>query len=163
MAKRYKNLDELRLQKEQLQKEVAEMEDIIKFKNTTKSLSQLTNGFTDQYLGESIGKSGKPKMVLKKGAIVRSLSSNLKNKIANKDAIVGIANSAMNAGAVGDIVQLGISTAVAGMAKKHLKSKNWKKKALGYAMIYLAPYAIKMLAKKAIEVRQRKSISNIEE
>lgn len=162
MAKSYQNLDELRLQKELLKREVAEMEDIIKFKNKTKSLSQLTNGYTDQYIEEKIGEDGQPKMALKKEAIIKSFSSNVRNKVANRDAVVGITNKAMNAGVIEDIVQLGASTLLAGVAKKQLKSSNWKKKALGYAIIYLAPYAIKMLAKKGTEYRKKKSISSME-
>lgn len=162
MEKSYRNLDELRLQKELLKKEVAEMEDIMKFKNTTKSLSQLTNGFSDHYIEEKMDKDGQPKMALKKEAIIKTFSSNVRNKMANRDAVVGITNKAMNAGVMEDVIQLGASTLLAGVAKKQLNSSNWKKKALGYAIIYLAPYAIKMMAKKGAEYRKKKSISSME-
>lgn len=162
MSNKYKNLNELQLRKQELLKEMEEMEEILKFKNKTKSLSVLTNGLSDKYITEKANEDGTYSTVIKKDAVIKTLSSNVRNKVANRNSMVGIANQAMKAGVMDDIFQLGTSTILASIAKKQLKSKSFFKKILGYSLIYLAPYAIKMITKKLSNYQRERSVSSME-
>jgi hypothetical protein len=44
-----------------------------------------------------------------------------------------------------------------------MSSPNWKKKALGAALIYLAPIALKFVRKKLETYQKNKSVSSLEQ
>jgi hypothetical protein len=44
-----------------------------------------------------------------------------------------------------------------------MSSKNWKKKAIGIALIYLAPIALKYVRNKLEDYQKRKSVSSMEQ
>lgn len=161
-SNKYKNLNELQLRKIQLQKEVAETEDILKFKNKANSLRALTNGRSDKFILEKVNEQGESSIAIKKDAVIKTISSNIRNNVANRNSMVGIVNQAMKAGVMDDIIQLGISTILASMAKKQLKSKSLGKKILGYSLIYLAPYAIKKLTHRINDIQKESSVSSLE-
>lgn len=163
MSMKYKNLEELKRKKALLKKEVAEMEDLITFDNTKESLSALTNGFTDQYLREEVDESGETKVVLKKEEIVRQLSSEVKDQIFSRNAVMGFANTAMKGGAVEDALKLGTVALVTNYARKNMRSTSWKKKAIGLALIYVAPFALRFIRKKLEAYQKNKSVSSMEQ
>ncbi|WP_312077788.1 phosphoribosyl-ATP pyrophosphatase [Chryseobacterium sp.] len=163
MSINYNSLDELRRKKKLVQSEVDDLEALLTFKNAKESLSAFTNGFTDQYLKEKTDEDGEEKTVLRKDVIAKQVTSEVKNMIFSKNAAVGLANSAFKGDALEGLIKLGTTALVANYAKKNLKSKNWKKKALGVAMIYLAPVALKFLRNKMEDYQKRKSVSSMEQ
>ena len=162
MSTKYTTLEELKRKKALLKKEVAEMEDLITFDNTKESLSALTNGFTDQFLKEEIGEDGETKISLKKEEIVRKISTGVKDQIISKNAMLGFADAAVKGGAVEDAVKLAAVAFVGNFARKNIRSGSWKKKVLGIALIYVAPFALRFIRKKLEEYQKNKSVSSME-
>lgn len=163
MSVNYNSLEELRRKKKLIQSEVDDMEALLTFKNAKESLSAFTNGFTDQYLKEKTDEDGEEKTVLRKDVIAKQVTAEVKNLIFSKNTALGLANTAFKGDALEGIIKLGTTALVANYAKKNLKSKNWKKKALGVAMIYLAPVALKFLRNKLEDYQKRKSVSSMEQ
>lgn len=155
-------LEKLRQKKEALSKEVDELESLIKFDNTKESLSAITNGFTDEYLTNTVDENGEVKTEVNKDQIVRKISSGVKDKIMTKNTMMGIADTALRGGVVDNAINLGVAALVGNFAKKNLQSSSWKKKALGFALIYLAPFALKFVREKLEEYQKKKSISSME-
>lgn len=163
MSAKYSSLEELRRKKALLKNDVAEMEKLITFDNTKESLSALTNGFTDQFLKEETGEDGKPKLALKKDEIVREISTNIKEHLVSKNAVLGIANTAVKGGVLENALQLGTAALVGNYAKKSIKNPNWKKKIIGFALIYLAPYVLRFIRQKLEAYQKQRSISSMEQ
>lgn len=162
MAYKYNNLEELRRKKELLKKDISETENLLNFKNAKESLSAFTNGFTDQYLKEEVNEDGKTTVSLKKEAIVKQISSEIRDKVVSRNAMLGFADSAIKGGALEDVIKLGAVAFVGNFAKKNIKSSNWKNKILGLALIYLAPFALRFIRKKLDEYQKNQSVTSME-
>jgi hypothetical protein len=163
MGRKYESLEELRRKKKLLKEELEGMEDLLTFKNTKESLSAFTNGLTDQYLQEKVDEDGHEKVVLKKDVIAKQISSEIKDALINKQAAMSIANTAFKSDAFDTLVKLGVTALVGNYARKNLKSSNWKKKAIGIALIYLAPIALRFIRKKLENYQKNKSVSSMEQ
>ncbi|RQP12134.1 MAG: hypothetical protein EAS48_05525 [Chryseobacterium sp.] len=132
MATKYNDLDELRRKKSMLQRELDELEDLLKFDNPKESLSALTNGLTDRYLAEVPSTTGGTKTVL-----------SLRGE--------NVKNSVMDNG-----IRLGIATLVGNYAKKSIRHHSWKKKLIGFALIYIAPIVLRKISDAIAEKQQRR-------
>lgn len=126
MTIKYKNLQELQRRKGSLKRELQQKEDVLTFKDTKKSLSILTNGLTDRFLTE--------KKVLKKD---KEGEVTMHKKLSFNAAPV-LQNDTLQSA-----VRMGIVGLVAGYAQRNMRSKSWKKKAIGFGMVYLLPILIR--------------------
>lgn len=163
MSAKYNSLEELKRKKSLLKKEVAELEDLLTFDNAKESLSALTNGYTDQFLKDEIDENGDHKLGIKKEAVTRQISNTVKEKLIGSNPVLGFADSALKGGAMGEAVKLGVVAMVGNFARKKMKSSNWKQKALGLVLIYLAPYALRFIRQKLEDYQQRQSVSSMEQ
>ena len=161
MATKYNSLEELRRKKELLKKDVSELESLIKFDNAKESLSAFTNGFTDNFLTEKVNEEGDKKLALKTGNIVKELGQTLvaKNK---KSSIIAFDNSGLQNSLLESTLKLGSVAFVGNMARKKLKSGNWKNKLVGLALVYLLPFALKFLRTKLEDFQKKQSLSSME-
>ena len=163
MSVNYNSLEELRRKKKLVKNEVEDLEALLTFKNAKESLSAFTNGFTDQYLKEKTDEDGEETTVLRKDVIAKQVTSEVKNLIFSKNTALGIAKTALSGDAFDGIIKIGTTALVANFAKKNMSSKNWKKKAIGIALIYLAPIALKYVRNKLEDYQKRKSVSSMEQ
>lgn len=163
MGRNYESLEELKRKKLLLKEEVKDLESLLTFKNTKESLSAFTNGLTDQYLQDKVDEDGEEKVVLRKDVIAKQLTSEVKDLLINKSSALGFASSALKGNALDGVVKLAITAFVANYAKKNMGSSNWKKKALGAALIYIAPIALKFVRKKLENYQKTKSVSSMEQ
>ncbi len=163
MGMKYESLEELKRKKTLLQEEVKDLEDLLTFKNAKESLSAFTNGLTDQYLQEQIDEDGEEKTVIRKDVIAKQITSEVKDLLISKNPAISLANYALKNNALEDVTKLAVTALVANYAKKNMKSSNWKKKAIGAALIYLAPVALKYVRKKLEHYQQTKSVSSMEQ
>lgn len=163
MSINYNSLEELRRKKKLVKNEVEDLEALLTFKNAKESLSAFTNGFTDQYLKEKTDEYGEETTVLRKDVIAKQVTSEVKNLIFSKNTALGIANTALSGDALDGMIKIGTTALVANFAKKNMSSKNWKKKAIGIALIYLAPIALKYVRNKLEDYQKRKSVSSMEQ
>lgn len=163
MSVNYNSLDELRRKKKLVKTEVEDLEALLTFKNAKESLSAFTNGFTDQYLKEKTDEDGEEKTVIRKDVIAKQVTSEVKNLIFSKNTALGLANTALSGDALDGMIKIGTTALVANFAKKNMKSNNWKKKAVGIALIYLAPIALKFVRNKLEDYQKRKSVSSMEQ
>lgn len=161
MAANYNNLDELRSQKRLLKKEIGELEDIITFKDKKESLGVITNGFTDKYLKETYDGSGDKKLSINTENIMREISSGIKENVSKKN-MMGLARDGVKSGLLEDTIRLGAVALVGNYAKKSMMNKSWKKKLIGAALIYVAPYALRFLREKLDEYQRNKTTSSME-
>lgn len=163
-----KNLEDLKKRKELLKQNISEIEDKLSFKNPKESLSVITNGLSDQFLSDKTDEEGNHKLALRTSEILSfatdGASENfLKTKIneygeeklgINTQNVVGsIAENAM---------KLGIAAIATNYAKKNLYHSSWKKKAIGLALIYLAPYILKFVREKLDEFQKQETLKSIE-
>ena len=163
MPYKYKSLEELKRKKQLLKNDINQLEDLITFDNAKESLSAITNGFTDKYLTEIEDEVGQPKMAVNTDAVIQEIRKEVKEKVFSKSAVLGIAGTASRNGLVEDAISLGISGFVANYARKNIQNPNWKKKALGFAIIYLAPIAIRYARKQLDTYSKNKSVSSFEQ
>jgi hypothetical protein len=163
MEKKLNSLEELRRKKNSLKTEVQDLEHLISFDNAKESLSAFTNGYSDKFLKEDLDKEGQPTIRLKTDAIVKEVSSELRGKIIGKNAIMGIASSVSKNGIAEEAVKLAITAMIGSYANKNLKNANWKKRAIGLALVYVAPIAIRMAIKKMEQFQKHKSVSSMEQ
>jgi len=161
MATKYTNLDELRGEKRLLKKQIEELEDIITFKSKKESLGVLTHGFTDKFLKETENEVGEKEISLDTQNIMREISSGLKES-ASKKNMMGLANDSIQSGLLENTIKMGVVALVGNFAKKSVMNKNWKRKALGLALIYVAPYALRFVRKKLDEFQKNKTTKSIE-
>lgn len=162
MPARYNSLKELRTKKGLLKKEVHELEDLITFENTKESLSAITNGFTDQYIQEDILEDGTSKLSLNTGNIIKEVGTKIKDNI-NKNSVMGLASSSAGASLAENAIKVGLVAYAGKYAKKNLASSNWKKKAIGLALIYVAPIALKYVREKLEQYQKNKAASSLEQ
>ncbi len=162
MPARYNSLKELRTKKGLLKKEVHELEDLITFENTKESLSAITNGFTDQYIQEDILEDGTSKLSLNTGNIIKEVGTKIKDNI-NKNSVMGLASSSAGASLAENAIKVGLVAYAGKYAKKNLASSSWKKKAIGLALIYVAPIALKYVREKLEQYQKNKAASSLEQ
>ncbi|WP_333852003.1 phosphoribosyl-ATP pyrophosphatase [Epilithonimonas sp.] len=161
MATKYTNLDELRSEKRLLKQEIGELEDILTFKSKKESLGILTHGFTDKFLKETQNVEGKNELSLNTQNIMREISSSLKES-ASKKNVMSLANDTLSSGLLETTIKMGVVSLVGNFAKKSVMNKNWKRKVLGLALIYVAPYALRFVRKKLDEYQRNKTASSLE-
>lgn len=161
MATNYNNLEELRNQKKLLKHEIGELEDIITFKSKKESLGVLTHGFTDKFLKETKDEDGDTSVSLDTQNIMREISSGLKES-ASKKNILGLANDSVQSGLLENTIKMGVVTLVGNFAKKSVMNKNWKRKLIGLALVYVAPYALRFARKKLDEYQKNKTTKSLE-
>lgn len=118
------SIEKINLRKETLKNEINELEEILTFKDPKESLSILTHGYSDKFLTKEVSDTGEEKL----GVNTEYLFGNIVSKS----------------------IKIGLAGLAVGFAKKNIKNPNWKRKALGYGMIYLAP----ILLKKVSEVME---------
>lgn len=161
MATKYTNLDELRSEKRLLKQEIGELEDILTFKSKKDSLSVMTNGLTDKFLKETENEEGEKTLSLDTQNIMREISSGMK-ETASKKNILNLANDGVKSGLLETTIKMGTVALVSNFAKKSVMNKNWKRKAVGLALVYLAPYALRFIRKKLDEYQKNKTTSSLE-
>lgn len=144
MGAKYKNLAELRQQKALLKNEVQDLQDLITFKNPKTSFSELTGGFTDEFLTLKPGDDGEKHLALKTGSIVSQVSRGLQKKISDKNRtpVLRLDNDNLKQSVVENALRLGIVTFVGSYARKKLYNSSWKNKLIGILLVYVAPVAI---------------------
>lgn len=116
----YETIEELEGRIKALKSQVAEKEEVLSFKDTQKSLSVLTHGFTDKFLAEK--------------KTTEAHASSAKNIRLNTQAL---SNSLVK-----NTIAPGVATLVSGYARKNLESSKWPQKLLGLGVIYLLPILI---------------------
>ena len=161
MATKYSSLEELRRKKELLKKEVDDLEGLLTFENTKESLSAFTNGFTDNFLTEKETEDGDKKLALKTGNIVKELGHKLVSN-SQKNSIIAFDNEGLQNNLLESALKLGSVAFVGNMARKNLKSGNWRNRLIGLALVYLLPYALKFLRKKLEEFQKNESVKSME-
>lgn len=163
MSTKYNSLKELRRKKALLKTEVSEMEDLLTFDNTKQSLSAFTNGLSDEFLKEERNEDGEVKISVDKENILKKISSGVKEQVISRNAVLGLANSAVKGGAMDDMLSLGAVALVGGFARKKLASSNWKQKLIGIALIYLAPKVLRFIRQKLENYQKNRSVSSMEQ
>ena len=163
MAYQYESLEELRRKKALLKKDISEIEELLTFENTKESLSVLTNGFTDKYLKEEIFFFFFLKVGIKTQEILKEVSNNVKDSLLSRNSVLGFAKSSAGQNIVENALKIGIVTFVGNYAKNNLKNTSWKKKAIGLALIYLAPIALKYIRENLENYQKSKTTSSFEQ
>lgn len=161
MAAKYKNLSALQTKKILLKKEIESLEDLLTFKDKKESLSAITNGFTDQFLKETVNKEGKKSLALDTQNLMKKIASEIKEK-SSKNNLLNLANDGVQSGLLGTAAQVGTVALVSNFAKKNMMNKNWKRRILGLALVYLAPYALRYIRKKLDEYQRNKTTASME-
>lgn len=163
MGTKYNSLEELRRKKELLKREVSDIQDLITFDNTKESLSALTHGFTDKYLQEDASLDGGSSISLNKSEIVKEISNHVKDSFFNKNAVLGFAKSDAGLNIFQNTLKIGAVTFIGNFARKSIQNKSWKKKLIGLALIYLAPFALRFIKKKIDEYQKSQTTSSFEQ
>lgn len=163
MGTKYNSLEELRRKKELLKKDISDMEDLLTFDNTKESLSVLTHGFTDKYLKEELQPDGETRVALKTQEILKEVSNTVKDNILNKNAVFGFAKSDAGVNLIENALKIGAVTYIGNYARKSLLHSSWKKKAIGIALIYLAPIALKFIREKLEDYQKNRTTSSFEQ
>lgn len=161
MATNYTNLDELRSQKRLLKSEIEGLEDILTFKSKKESLSVMTNGLTDKFLKETEDEDGEKSLALDTQNIMREISIGMK-ETASKKNVMSLASDTVSSGLLETTIKMGTVALVGNFAKKSVMNKNWKRKLVGLALIYVAPYALRFVRKKLDEYQRNKTASSLE-
>ena len=161
MATKYTNLDELRSEKRLLKQEIGDLEDILTFKSKKESLSVFTNGLTDKFLKETKNEEGENELSLDTQNIMKEISTGLKES-ASKKNVMNLANDSLRSGLLENTIKMGLVALVGNFAKKSIANKSWKKKALGLALIYVAPYALRFAREKLDEFQKNQTANSLE-
>jgi hypothetical protein len=163
MGYKYKSLEELRKKKALLKKDISEMEDLLTFENPKESLSAFTKGFTDKYLKEETNPEGEKKVTLNTNQIVKELSNSVKDSVLNRNSVYGFAKSEAGVNVIENAIKIGAVSFVGNYAKKNLYNASWKKKAIGIALIYIAPIALKFIREKLEDYQKKRTASSFEQ
>lgn len=163
MGTKYNSLEELRRKKALLQKEISEMEDLLTFDNAKESLSAITHGFTDKFLQEEKSADGESKTTLKTSEIMKEITTSVKDSVLSRNAVFGFAKSDSGVHLIENALKIGAVTFVGNFARKSLNNASWKKKALGLALIYLAPIALRFIRTKLVEYQKNRTASSMEQ
>ncbi|MDD1524020.1 hypothetical protein CYV15_01800 [Riemerella anatipestifer] len=148
MGTKYRSLSELRAQKSLLKNEISDMEKVITFKNPKSSLSLITKGFTDKFIEEKSNKGGTNKISINTGNIVKEVTKEIKNRVSNRNSdssLLTLKNEGLAESVVDGFLKVGLVGTVSNYAKKNLKNPNWKKRAIGLLLVYVAPLVIRQL------------------
>ena len=163
MAYQYKNLEELRRKKALLKQEVSDMEDLLTFDNTKETLSALTHGFTDKYLEEEIQPDGDTKTSINTNEIMKEISTSVKDTVLSRSSLYGFVKSEGGFGMIENALKLGAVTFVGNYARKSLINSSWKKKIIGLALIYLAPFLLRFIREKLENYQKNRTTSSMEQ
>jgi len=162
MPIKYNNLKELRRKKELLKDDLHHLEDLITFENPKESLSAITHGFTDQFLKEDVKNDGTSKISLNTGNIIKEVGTKIKDNV-NKNSVLSFASSDTAASLAENALKIGLVTYAGKFAQKNLASKSWQKKALGLALIYVAPIVLKIVREKLEQYQKNRATSSLEQ
>lgn len=163
MAYKYSSLEELKRKKALLKKDISDMEAVLTFDNTKESLSALTHGFTDKYLQEDASLDGSSSISLNKNEIVKEISNHVKDSFFNRNAVLGFAKSEAGLNIFQNTLKIGAVTFIGNFARKSIQNKSWKKKLIGLALIYIAPFALRFIKKKIEEYQNSQTTSSFEQ
>lgn len=155
------NLEKLRQKKEKLKKEISDIESLMKFEDKKKSLSYLTNGFTDRFLEQSTSSTGEPQLSIKTAEVAKSIGQSVIHQAENK-SIINFNNSGLTENLLENALKIGGIALAGNIAKNQLQKRGWKGKLLGTAMVYLLPVAAKFISEKVENYQKKKSISSLE-
>ncbi|MCW0490484.1 hypothetical protein OKE68_06865 [Riemerella anatipestifer] len=148
MGTKYRSLSELRAQKSLLKNEISDMEKVITFKNPKSSLSLITKGFTDKFIEERSHEGSTNKISINTGNIVKEVTKEIKNRVSNRNSdssLLTLKNEGLAESVVDGFLKVGLVGTVSNYAKKNLKNPNWKKRAIGLLLVYVAPLVIRQL------------------
>ena len=163
-----KNLADLKKRKEHLKQNISEIEEKLSFKNPKESLSAITNGLSDQFITDKTDEEGNHKLALKTSEILSfatgGTSENfLKTKINEYgEEQLGINTQNIVGSVAENALKLGVAEIATNYAKKNLYHSDWKKKAVGLALIYLAPYALKYVREKLDDYQKQETLKSLE-
>lgn len=164
-----KNLTDLKKRKEELKKDISDLENKFAFKNPKESLSAFTGGFTDQFLTNKTDENGENRLGIKPADILSfatgGASDNFVKTKINEfgEQKLGI-NTKNVAGSIAEnAFKLGIAAVATNYAKKNLYHTSWKKKFLGLALIYLAPFLLKFIREKLVAFLEKENLKNNKE
>ena len=160
MSPNYTDLNELRSQKKLLKNEISELEDILTFKNKKESLSIMTNGLTDRILKEKEDSDGSTSLAIDTQNIMKEISSGIKEASSKKN-IVSLAGDTVKSGLLENTLRMGAVALIGNYARKSVMNKSWKKKIIGLALIYVAPYALRYLSEKLDDYQKNKTTSSL--
>lgn len=163
MGSENNNLEALRKRKEMLKSEVSEMEKLISVDHLKDSISEFTNGYSDKFLKESVDMDGHKSFSLKTDAIMKEVANEVKDRVIGKNSLLSLAGSASKSGLVEEAVKLGVTAFIGNYAQKNLKNTNWKKRAIGLALVYVAPIVIRYAVKQLEDYQKHKSVSSLEQ
>lgn len=163
MAYQYNSLEELRRKKALLKKDISDMEDLLTFDNTKETLSALTHGFTDKYLAEEIQPDGDTKTSINTNEILKEISTSVKDNVLSKSSVLGFVKSEGGLGIIENAFKIGAVTFVGNYAKKSLLNSSWKKKIIGLALIYVAPFVLRFIREKLENYQKNRTTSSMEQ
>ena len=163
-----KNLEDLKKRKEIVKQNISNIEETLSFSNPKESLSAITNGLSDQFLIDKLDEEGNHKIALKTSEILSFVTGGtsgnfLKTKInASGDEQIGFNTQNLFGSVAENALKLGVAQLISNYAKKNISHKNWKKKAIGIAIIYVAPYALRFLREKLNDYQQQETLKSLE-
>ena len=161
METKYNSLEELKRKKAILKKDVSEMEDLLTFDNTKQSLSAFTNGFTDKFLKEEVKPGGGTELKFDGSGIFKEFAENVKDSVLNKNTVRSIAANPGTVAMAENALKLGAVSYIGNYARKNLNNTSWKKKAIGLALIYLAPIALRFIRKRLEKWQRDRATSSM--
>ena len=103
----YKNIMELRAQKNLLKREIEGLEDILTFKDKKESLDILTHGFTDNIIKEHVNADGGTSLSLDTQYIMQQISQGIRES-ASKKNIAGLAKDSLSSGLLETTIKMGV-------------------------------------------------------
>ncbi len=162
METKYNSLEELRRKKALLKKEVSEMEDLLTFDNTKQSLSAFTNGFTDKFLTEEPKPGGGTRLTFDSSGIVKEFANNFRESVLTRKNIRSVTSSPEAVSVAENALKLGAVSLVGKYARQNLSGTSWKKKAIGLALIYVAPVVLKMVRERLEDYQRNKTTSSMQ-
>lgn len=163
MGNKYSSLEELKRKKALLKKDISEMEDLLTFDNTKETLSAITHGFTDKYLQQEIQPDGDTKTTLNSNEILKELSTSVKDTVLSRSSVYGFVKSEGGLGIIENAFKIGAVSFVGNYARKSLVNSSWKKKIIGLALIYVAPFLLRYIREKMEDYQKRRTTSSLEQ
>lgn len=163
METKYSSLEELKQKKALLKKDVSEMEDLLTFDNTKESLSAFTNGFTDKFLKEEVKPGGGTTVKLDTSGIMQGITDNVKKTVLDRNSAYGYTSGSEVVKMAHNAIKLGAVTYVGKYAKQNLNNSSWKKKAIGLALIYVAPIVLKVVREKLEDYQRNRTTSSMQQ
>lgn len=162
METKYNSLEELKRKKALLKKDVAEMEDLLTFDNTKQSLSAFTNGFTDKFLKEEVKPGGGTELRFDGTGIMKEFANNMKDSVLNRSTARSLAANPATVAMAQNALKVSAVAYIGNYARKNLNNSSWKKKAIGLALIYVAPVVLKMVRERLEDYQRNKTTSSME-